>query len=85
MTKPLIVSVPCKLLSVDSSNGKNREGKDVQYFSCSIFCPDNGFCGSINVADLRTFECLEPVTGLDVTLICHYNVDYKSLRVVGIE
>lgn len=84
MTKPLIVSVPCKLLSVDSTNGKNREGKDVQYFSCSIFCLDNGFCGSLNVADLGAYQALEPCVGTDVTLICHYNVDYKSLRVVRI-
>lgn len=85
MTKPLVVSVPCKLLSVDVVNGKNREGKDVEYFSCSIFCIDNGFCGSLSVADRGVYSHLESFVGTDVTLICNYNVDYKTLRVVNIE
>lgn len=85
MNKPLVVSVPCRLLSVDVTKSKNREGKDVEYYTCSIFCPDNGFCGSLSVADLGSYTDLESFVGLDVTLKCAYNVEYKSLRVVGHE
>ena len=85
MTKPIICSIKCKLLSVDSVNSKNKEGKDVTYYSCSIFCPDNGYCGSLNVADKPTSDILMSNVGTDVSLICSYNPEYKSLRVTNCE
>lgn len=85
MTKPIICSIKCKLLSVDSVNSKNKEGKDVVYYSCSIFCPDNGYCGSLNVADKLTSDLLMQNVGTDVSLICSFNPEYKSLRVTNVE
>lgn len=85
MTKPIVMKLPCKLLSVNSTPTKNREGKDVVYYSCSIFCPDNGFCGTLNLSDENVYSFLETSVGDDVVLICNYNIDYKNLKVVNIE
>lgn len=81
MSKPFIVSVDCKLLSVNVDKGVNKEGKDFEYYSCSVFCEDSGWCGSLSIADKDTFERLNSVVGSDVTLKLAYNFDYKSLRV----
>ena len=85
MTKPIICEVPCKVLSVDSVNAKNKEGKDVVYYSVSVFCVSNGFCGVLNVSDKSTADGLMSVVGSDVTLICAYNPDYRTLRATNFE
>lgn len=85
MSKPFIVSVDCKLLACDVEKGVTKEGKDFEYYSCSVFCPDNGWCGSLSVADKFTFERLNENIGSDVTLRLAYNFDYKSLRVKDCE
>lgn len=81
MSKPFIVSVDCKLLGVDVEKGVSKEGKEFEYYSCSVFCADNGWCGSLSIADKATYERLAAVVGSDVTLRLAYNFDYKSLRV----
>lgn len=85
MSKPFILTVDCKLLGVDVEKGVSKEGKDFEYYSCSIFCPNNGWCGSLSIADRSTYERLNEVVGSDVTLNLAYNFDYKSLRVRGCE
>lgn len=85
MSKPFIVSCDVKLLGVDVEKGVNKEGKEFEYYSCSVFCTDNGWCGSLSVADKATFERLNAVVGSDVSLKLAYNFDYKSLRVKDCE
>lgn len=85
MSKPFIVSVDCKLLSTDVDRGVSKDGKEFEYYSCSVFCPDNGWCGSLSIADKSVYDRLSECIGTDITLKLAYNFDYKSLRVRGCE
>lgn len=85
MAKLLELKMNGKVLGCDLEKGVSREGKDFEYYSCSVFCPNNGWCGSLSVADKATFERLNAVIGSDVELTVAYNFEYKSLRVKDYE
>lgn len=67
-----------KLLSTNSTQGKNG----TMYHQATIFCPDSGEAGQLNVNE-AIFKDL--VIGSDYKFHAEWNDKYTSFRIIGAE